>query len=207
MRDSLFPQRTTTVFMVTIAVLIGALVALALAMMDGGSPGPAEGASDRSGYPPFGEALPVDEADYAAAAEVALAHTEGYGTYTPGQSAEDHLAAVREAAPLADVPEGVDLAGATAAHTALEDLGAATQGAAQVARIEYLGAESMELSVDVTAVPEEGPAEAEDVDLGRYTVLLMREDDAWVVTSAVPEAPEGGGPGGGPTGDNEPADL
>ncbi|MDA0563685.1 hypothetical protein LG943_04965 [Streptomonospora sp. S1-112] len=211
MRDSLFPQRTTIVFVVVIGGLIGALIALAVAMIDGGSPGADSGPSDRSSYPPFSDALPADADDYADAAEVALAHAESYGTYTPGQSAEEHLAAVREAAPLADVPDGVDLAGATAAHTALDERGAATAGAAEVVGIEYLGAESMELSVDVTARPEDAgnsedtatAEDADDIELGRYTLLLMREADAWVVAGAVPAAPEDGGDGG--VGGDEPA--
>ncbi|QBI56349.1 hypothetical protein [Streptomonospora litoralis] len=195
MRHSLLPQRNAVVVVLIVGVLIGALLALGNALQGGNwgesaGEGGESGSGDASGdYPPFTEALPVGADDYGRAAAVALRHARSYGDFAPGRSAEAYRAHIRDAAALADVPGGVALVPADSAYGRLTDQGVATRGRAEVTGIEYLGARSIELGVAITAVAEDDPSSA--LDLDRHSLLLVEEEGAWAVAST--GRPRGGG--------------
>ncbi|MDA8371076.1 MAG: hypothetical protein M0026_14570 [Nocardiopsaceae bacterium] len=165
--------------MLIFAILVGALFMLGRLLWDSPGDNLAEQLHEQSSYPPMAEALPMDTESYEQAAALALRHAESYGTFTPGLSEAEYRENIRSAARLADVPEGVALVPAEEAYQLLSEQRLTTRGTAQVTGIDYLGATSIELRVEITAVAEEDGAVP--LDLGSHALLMAQEDDEWVV--------------------------
>lgn len=187
MRDDPYLRyRAPVLLVVIVGALLAGLVLLGRFLVGGaGSEVPGDAAA-ADGIPPLAEVLPIDAAGYEAAATVALRHAESYGTFTPGLSDEEYLERIRDAAPLADTPEGVPLTPARPAYRELSALRHATDGAARVTGIEFLGERSLDLVVEIEAVATDGTV----IDLGEHTLLLAVEGDGWVVAGTGWEAEE-----------------
>ncbi|GAB3480490.1 hypothetical protein [Nocardiopsis coralliicola] len=188
-------MRSSVVVSAIIGLLVvGAVVFGRLAFTADAEP---EAASSADRVPELRNVLPLDGNAYRAAAEVALVHSDAYGTYESGETGNAYTERVRAAAPLADMPEGPDLGAAAACFARLAEEGRAAEGSAEIRGTTYLGADSVHFAIALSAVPAEGGAA---IELGTYNVLVILEAQEWVVASSAEAGADGSAAEGGAAG-------
>ncbi|MFC7331225.1 hypothetical protein [Marinactinospora rubrisoli] len=182
-----------------LVLTIGLFAAFILTRPDGGTPPDSEAATEspaaeESAAPDDGapvelpeqamsDLLPLEEADFDAALEVAARHAAAYGTIEGGETPAAYLARLSATATTAYAATLETSQQTTPRTEALRESGGDYQGTVEVLRAATIGTDSVTFHMTLGARPAGAGGGAQEI--GEYYVTASREGRGWGVSGVL----------------------